>query len=392
MAIFLFSLMIARSIFFLRVPAFGIAVERACRSRLRDRPLVVAPPDSARALVWEVSAEARQAGIRPGMRLHEARRLCRDLGVLHPNPPLYARARVALLKVLSQYTPVIEPFPDGSAYLDVTSTARLFGSAVDIAARAEREIAEKLRLDPSAGLGMNKLVSLVAGRRSPPREFIAVRAGGERDFLAPLKVHVLPAVDRNLYLRLRELNFQIVRQVALTAPAHLEAVFGRRGLALHRQSLGQDYSPVRPPERVPHLIRRAELGEDSNDLVILKRELFGLVETALSELRRQGRAAKRVQIELLYSDFRTAKGARSLKSASNRLSVWYGEAEALFLRLFARRIRVRAIEVRFEGFEQDAGAQLHLFDPPVGEKEAKLAASLDKLRGKFGEGAVRFAK
>ena len=386
-----------RSIFFLRIPAFGIAVERACRASLRGRPLVIAPPDSARALVQEVSAEARQAGVRAGMRLHEAHKLCRDLDILYPNPPLYARAEAAILRVLSQYTPLVEPFYRGSAYLDVTASLRLFGGGECIAWRAEREISEKLRLDPSAGLGMNKLVSLVAGRQSPPRELICVTPGGERSFLAPLKVQLLPAVDRKLYARLRELNFQIVQQVADMGPMPLEAVFGRTGLILHRQALGVDSSPVRPPSAIPHLTKRAELAEDTNDLQILKRELFSLVEEALSELRRSNRTARKLQLDLLYSDFanaplrgKTARGARTLRDVTNQLSVWNGEAEVLFLRILTRRIRVRAIEVRFEDFKRDMRGQMGLFDGAKPNREDNLARSLDGIRAKFGSKAVRY--
>ncbi len=383
----------SRSIFFLRIPAFPIAVERACQPKLLGRPLVVAPPDAARALVQQVSTEARQSGIRSGMRLHEAKKLCRELGVLYPNPPLYARAESAILKVLSQYTPIIEPLHNGSAYLDVTASLRLFGGAETIARRAEREIAQNLRLDPSAGLGLNKLISLVAGRQSPPREIINVQAGNEQSFLAPLHVHVLPVVDRPLYTQLRELNFQIIQQVAEIDNCYLEAAFGRRGLLLHRQALGQDSSPVRPPSAIPHLARRSELAEDTNDLEILKRELFTLIEEALSELRRTQRTARRLQIDLLYSDFKTARGVKSIKQHVNKLSVWYAEAESLLLQILTRRIRVRTLEVRFEDFRRDISGQLGLFEgEAVVQREAHLLQAVDQLRSRLGEKAVGFGR
>jgi len=237
---------------------------------------------------------------------------------------------------------------------------------------------------------MNKLVSLVAGRQSPPRELVCVRPGLERSFLAPLKVQMLPAVDRKLYTRLRELNFQIVQQVADMGPMPLEAVFGRTGLVLHRQALGVDSSPVRPPSAIPHLTKRAELGEDTNDLQILKHELFSLVEEAMSDLRRSNRAARKLQLDLLYSDFKTARGARTLRDVSNQLSLWYCEAEDLFLRILTRRIRVRAIELRFEDFKRDMRGQMGLFDGAKPNREDNLARSLDGIRAKFGGEAVRF--
>lgn len=381
-----------RSIVFVQVPAFSIAVERACRPGLIGRPLLVAPPDSARALVQVVSDEARRAGIRAGMRLNEALKLCRDVTLLYPNPPLYARAEAAVLRVLDRYTPCVEPGRDGSAYLDVTSTVRLFGGARDIAWKAEKEIRDELKLIPSAGLAANKLVSGVAGRKSPPCEFLEVLAGEERPFLAPLKVQVLPAVDRPTFFKLRELNFRIVQQLSEVTTAHLELALGRRGLLLRRQAEGQDYSPVQPPSAIPHVTRRTELAEDSNDIDILKSELFRLVEESLTELRRRGRSARTLQIDLLYSDLKSARGVRKLRRYANQLSGWGREAEALFLQILTRRIRVRAVEVRFEDFAADPGAQLGLFTDPVQAKEIHLSGALDTLRERFGKAAVQYAR
>lgn len=381
-----------RSIVFVQIPAFPIAVERALQPSLTGRPLVVAPPDSARALVQAVSLEARQAGIRSGMRLNEAVKLCRDVRVLYPNSALYARAEAAILRLLSSYTPCLEPTRNGAAYLDVTSTVRLFDGAGNIAYRAEREIREQLRLEPSAGLAVNKLVSSVAGRQSPPCDFIEVQAGEEQPFLAPLKVHVLPAVDKPTFVKLCELNFRFVRQLLEISPAHLELAFGRRGLILHRQARGEDYSPVCPPSAIPHLSRRTELAEDSNDLEILKAELFHLIEDSLSELRRSSRSARKLQINLLYSDLKTVQGVRQLRSHANQLSGWYGEAEALFLQILTRRIRVRAIEVRFEDFAPDPSAQLGLFEDVKIAKEIRLTSALDHLRDRFGEKVLTYAR
>ncbi|HEX7343699.1 MAG TPA: hypothetical protein VF398_05505, partial [bacterium] len=189
----------------------------------------------------------------------------------------------------------------------------------------------------------------------------------------------------------------IVQQVADMGPMPLEAVFGRTGLVLHRQALGVDSSPVRPPSAIPHLTRRMELGEDTNDLQVLKRELFSLVEEALSELRRSNRAARKLQLDLLYSDFanaplrgKTARGARTLRDVSNQLSIWYGEAEELFLRILTRRIRVRALEVRFEDFKRDIRGQMGLFDEVRPNREDDLAKSVDRVREKFGKKAVQY--
>jgi len=140
------------------------------------------------------------------------------------------------------------------------------------------------------------------------------------------------------------------------------------------------------------LHRRTELAEDCNDIMILKSELFHLVEESLSKIRRQGRSVRKLQIDILYSDLKSARGVRRLRRHSNQLSGWYGEAEELFLRILTRRIRVRSIKVRFEDFAADPKAQLGLFEEHSEIKDTHLTMALDNLRERFGNSAVRYAR
>jgi DNA polymerase-4 len=100
--------------------------------------VAVAAPGADRATVLALSAEARRAGITRGMPVNRARKLCPDLIVRPPNPRLYARASRALDEILRHYAPIIEPTGYGHAFLDLTGTGRLFGSAVDVAMKIQR--------------------------------------------------------------------------------------------------------------------------------------------------------------------------------------------------------------------------------------------------------------
>ena len=80
-----------RKVLYVNITRFPIAVERVLSPSLRSRPLVIAPPQSGRAPVWESSEEARAAGILPGMPMAHAKKVCKDLVVLPPRPELYSR-------------------------------------------------------------------------------------------------------------------------------------------------------------------------------------------------------------------------------------------------------------------------------------------------------------
>src|SRR5207245_191008 len=76
---------------------------------LRGRPVVVAPPGSARAPVLVVSQEAAREGVRTGMPLPAALLRCPGLVVLPANEPLYRRAEAAILALLAGFSPLVEP-------------------------------------------------------------------------------------------------------------------------------------------------------------------------------------------------------------------------------------------------------------------------------------------
>src|SRR5688572_32694110 len=153
-----------RSVLFVDPPAFCTSLEGMVAPALRTRPLAVAPPGADRATILALSAEARQAGLKRGMPVRTAQRLCPDLIVLPPNPRLYARASRALHEILRIYAPTIEPRGYGHAYLDLTGTGRLFGPPQDVSARIRQEASKRLGLSVSVGISTNKLVSQAAIR------------------------------------------------------------------------------------------------------------------------------------------------------------------------------------------------------------------------------------
>ena len=301
-----------RHIVHLRVPAFAVAVERVRDPTLRDRPVAVAAGLSDRALLLQASAEARAEGARPGLTLAAARRLCPRLVVLGPDADLLQRARTALLRLAGRYSPLVEPCGNGRLDIDLTGTARLFGSARDTARRLRTEVATALRLPTRLGLSVNRLVSGVAARVAPADGMADVRPGDEAPFLSPLSAFLLPAVRPAPEGRLlADLN---LRQVGALVPLSLEQLvlaFHDRGYALYRQARGVDDSPVRPPARRSEIHVEETLAEDSNDDAVLGTVLTLLAERAGRRLRAAALDAGAALVSVRYADDRTS--ARQLR-------------------------------------------------------------------------------
>src|SRR5712691_6816472 len=286
----------SRSVLNVDIAAFPIAVERVIDRGLRGRPVLLAPPGSARAPVLVASQEAAREGVRAGMPLPLALRRCPGAAVLHPNEPLYRRATGAVLALLGGYSPLIEPAAPGQTFLDLTGTSRLFGAAQDAAARIRREIEARLRLQPTVGLATNKLVSRVAARVIRPDGLCDIFPGAEAPFLAPLPVGVLPDARREAREWLEDLAISRVSDLLVLSLPQIRIAFGWRGDRLRRQALGIDDSPVRPPETSPSVMEEETLAEDSNEEAVLLRALLRLCERAGARLRRLRAAPRRLRV------------------------------------------------------------------------------------------------
>jgi len=384
-----------RSIIHLNIADFAVAVERAVDCRLRDRPVIIAPEGAARAAVYDMSEEAYRSGIRKGMMLRRATRLCKDAQILPPHPDRYEHTMCALLKQTLPYSPLIESGEtDGHLFVDVTGSARLFGPPMDVAWRLRRQVKKDLGLDPIWSVAPSKLVAKVATRLVKPDGEYIVGAGEEEALLAPLPIGLVPGIERNDLLRLQEFNLSRVFHLTALSLEQLQIPFGARARSLYEAARGIDPSPVLPVgQKPPKIIVDHEFGNDTNDKSTLQSALYSLVEQAGDRLRRRRRAARRVAIVLDYSDgMRCARQLAAKPATANDLTLY--ELARRTLRLaWTRRIRIRHVRLICDRLTFPP-AQLELFAADQKQKEQRnnLISAIDRVRQRFGGEAIQLGR
>lgn len=380
-----------RSILHLNVADFAVAVERVVDLSLRGKPVLVAPLQAARAAVYDMSEEAYRDGVRKGMLLNRATRLCRTAQVLPPRFDLYRRAMGSFVEEARAYSPVLEyGTEDGHLYLDITGTHRLFGTPPDVGWRLHRQIRSKLAIDPIWSLAGSKLVAKIGSRLVKPVGEYIVADGEEQRFLAPLPLTLLPGLSGPERQRLHEFNIVRIGELAALSRMQLHGVFGNRGESLFALSRGLDDSAVRPEEdQPPRVVREYIFSNDCADRALL-RGVVGALATQLGmELRTTRMEARRIGLLLSYTD-----GTGVSRQATTRRGVADdGSLQRLALlaleRGLTRRTRVRSCTLTADRLHPKS-TQLKLFAGSGGErKKEQLLAAMDRIRQRFGRESIR---
>ena len=215
-----------RSVLHLDADAFFASVEQRDDPRLRGRPVAVGT-----GVVASCSYEARRWGVRTGMRLGEARQLCRPLLVLPGDYRRYEQAARCMLAICQERTPTVEVAALDDLYLDLTGLDR--PECVPDGLRAQ--VREEVGLGVSIGVGSSKMIAVVAGEKAKPGRNIFVPPGTERAYLAPWPANVLPGVGPKVAARLDRINVQKVGELAQVPLGVLCGLFGRPGKTLRDQ-------------------------------------------------------------------------------------------------------------------------------------------------------------
>jgi DNA polymerase IV len=382
-----------RAIIHLNVADFAVAVERVVDSRLKNRPVIIAPEGAARSVVYDMSDDAFLVGVRKGMPLRRALRICKDAFVLPPHQDRYERAMKAFFKHTLPYSPLTETGgDDGHLFVDVTGSHRLFGPPMDVAWRLRKEIRKDLGLDPIWSVAPNKLVAKVATRLVKPTGEYIVAAGEEETFLAPLPLYLIPGIEKDDFLRLAEFDFTKVSQVVSLSLKQLQILFGNRSNFLYDTLRGIDFSPVFPAENnKPIISLDHEFGDDTNDIAKVESVLYRLVEKSGKQLRHGCLAARRLALVIGYSDgLRCIRQKKADPATSNDMVLFDLAREILGLAWF-RRVRIRHLRLICDRLIFPPAHQLEIF-PQSFEKNRRrssLMKAIDSIRSRFGDHAIR---
>jgi DNA polymerase-4 len=369
--------------------AFFASVEQLHHPRLRGKPVIVCGDPGRRGVVTAASYEARPSGVRAGMSLNEARRLCPGAEYVEGEPEKYVALSLQLLDLYLSFTPDVEPFSVDEAFLGLDPRNVSAGQAETEARRIQSAVGERFHLSVSVGAGPNKLVAKMAAGLEKPRGLTVLDEEGFRRVFWPRDVQELWGVGPKLAKRMRSLGIMAVGDLARAPVPSLRSAFGIVGSGLREAAWGRDGTPLVPyhqgvdPKSMGHEVT---LSEDSAEPAFLEGTLLRLADQVARRLRAEGFVGRTVTLKLRDHRFATLTRQRALDefTADHRLifetalSLWRAHWQGGSLRLLGvsvSSLERRSREPQAELFEED-------------RRENRLTEALDRLRDRLGEASL----
>jgi nucleotidyltransferase/DNA polymerase involved in DNA repair len=307
-------------------------------------------------------------------------------------PPMYEAALPGLLGLLEEFTPVVEALPPDTALADLRGAERYFGrDAVELARLIRVRSLAHHGIDCAIGAGPGPMLARMALREAAPGAVVAVPdiADGVTEFLAGRPVRALPGVGGATARTLCEYGLDTVGRVAAAPPATLQRLVGAKaGRELYERANGVDRGRV-----VPNAVARSLATERSFDLDELdpgrhRRALLSAAEELGVRLRAAEQVCRTLTLTVRYADRSATVRGRALPEPTAHSAALTRTAYRLYEALGLQRARVRGLALRAEGLTPAERAAHQLTFDPVDEKVRRIEEVADRVRAKFGPGAI----
>ena len=369
------------------------SIEQQHEPALRGRPLAIAAYATDAATIVSSSREARDLGIKTGMKVFEAKALFPAVIVREPNPPLYRDVSDKLIEIMERHTPDVLRMSIDEASMNLAGTPNLkklgpegVGRAIKAAIRQEIGECVTASVGVSTSIWMAKQASNL----------------DKRDGLQRIDHSNLVAVFEKL--RLTDLSGiaeatarRLARGGILTPVQFLRATTPRLRLAGMHEEVAKGWSmrlrgfevggfetARRKSYSHSHVLARATASQRE-----LEELLMRLSDMVGRRLRAANRRGTIVSVGVVY---RPDAGHFS-RQAKQPQPVATGDEiyQAALTLLAARdpRLTVGTLGVGLSGLTEGDAGQLDLFGEPAAPRKERLEAAVDAIRDRFGEDAMQ---
>lgn len=374
---------------------FFASCEEQANPRLYGCPIGVIPfRDARNSCVIASNPKAKKFGVRTGVAIAEARRMCPQIVLVPQRPDLYVRTQQRVVAAVLSVLPI-----DVVCSIDeLTAVLGERDCPEDVAGRIKQRVREAVgkRITCSIGCAPNRWLAKIAADIDKPDGLTVLRPGDLPGRLLEIGLEDLPGVGRRMRARLERAGLSTVGDLWNDSPGRLRSIWGNVAGARFWYAL-HGYAVEPPPTRRSSIGHGRVLPPEQRGVPAARELARQLVVKAARRLRREGFLSRRLSLSADGFDGPIWRAATTIAGAANDDRTCLGALGVLWTELAAARPRavLFRIGVSFDRFAPPGAAQLEL---PFGEPDARrdkardLSAAVDAVNRRYGRTVVGYGQ
>ncbi len=374
--------------------AFFAAVEQAHHPQLKGKPVIVGGPPESRGVVSTCSYEAREYGVHSAMSSAQAIKLCPNGLFVQTSSNKINHISMAIMKILYDFSPQVEPFSVDEAFLDITKTAQRYGGPGQLAIEVKKRIWENHRLTASIGISSIRFVAKMASSENKPDGLTIIEPGKEIDYLWPQPVGNLWGVGPKSVAAFNKIGIRTIGDLAKFPRHRLKKYFGIVGESLKEMANGIGDDEIRQTDVETDdksMGHEFTFEKDILDPNRLHGMLLFLADKVSRRMRLSGYKGRTITLKIKHSDTKLKTRARTLFIPTDCAISIFENAKYLLENNRFIESPIRLIGVSVSKLEKvNDEIQPDLLDDPK-EKIEKVGELIDCLRNKYGENSICYA-
>ena len=355
---------------------------------LKGKPILVGY-DGPRGVVATASYEARPYGCHSAQPMVVAKRLCPHAIIIPVRRDRYRHISQQIFAIDDDFSPVVEPLSIDEAFLYLTGTEKLFGSAESAARQMKARIKAEIGLTASVGVAPNKFLAKLGSDLHKPDGLTIIKPEDVDALLPPMPVMKIWGIGPAMAARLKTLGIHTIGDLRSFPLDVLRGQIGDVAEHYHQLAYGLDNRTVATDRELKSIGQEQTFNVDLDDPDAVRKVLLEQAGQVAQRLRKHGLLTRSITLKIRFGDFQTITRSSTLAAATNTTAELEQVAAAIFDQWADRSFQpVRLIGVSTTPCGTGNG-QLGLFADPDREEQQRLDAVADVISQRFGKRAIK---
>lgn len=381
-----------RAILHLDADAFFASCEQAIHPELRGQPVITG---KERGIVAAASYEAKKRGVKRGMRLFEAKKICPDVITVPSDYETYSLFSIRMFEILRRFSPDVEEYSIDEAFVDLTGLRRNFhGSYGMIAARIQETAEKELGFTVSIGVSLSKVLAKIGSKHNKPHGLTIIPGRDIHLYLEKLPLEKVWGIGPNTTAFLRKFGIYTALEFARMDEEFIKKHLSKPYREIWHELNGRSVYPVvkESKDSYQSISKTKTFTPPSSDRAFVFAQLSKNLENACIKARRHKLAAIRLIVFLRKKDFRDIGIELKLNRPTAYPAELFEPLQEGFGHIYETYIPYRLTGVVLAGLIPENRVQYTLFDNPAKiEKMAKIYYTIDELSERFGKHTLQHA-